>query len=153
MRLLSQGAQYAISAIIALSKSTDGNAISASELAKTLNCPAAYLSQILAKLKEPGIIISMRGLKGGVYLAKPLNEIVLFDVIEAIDGTQFFTQCFLGIEGCGHIEPCPFHEFWATKRTNIEEWLRSTSFEQVDKSMTQDWFEQTLQFTRGMPGS
>ncbi len=151
MKLLSQGAQYAICAIIALSKSSKDSAISASELARSLNCPAAYLSQILAKLKEPGILISMRGLRGGVYLAKPLNDIVLFDVVQAIDGTNFFTQCFLGIDGCGHIEPCPFHEFWSNERTQIEDWLRSTTFDQVDKIMTQKWFDERLQFNSGIP--
>ena len=57
MKFISQGTQYAISAIIAISKHPS-DIISAAELAKSLNCPAAYLSQILAKLKTPGILKS-----------------------------------------------------------------------------------------------
>ena len=103
MKLASQGAQYAISAIIAISKHKN-DVISASELSHSLNCPAAYLSQILAKLKAPGILKSQRGLNGGVYLAKALEDISVYDVIAAIDGETFFSTCFMGIEGCGHIE-------------------------------------------------
>jgi Rrf2 family protein len=152
MKLISQGAQYAISAIIAISKYTgDGDAISASELSKSLNCPTAYLSQILAKLKNPGILQSRRGLNGGVFLSKPISDITMMDVIAAIDGTEFFDKCFMGIEGCGHIEPCPFHEFWAVERKKIEQWLIDTTFEQIDKSMSQKWFNLRLQFSNGVP--
>ncbi|WP_020402629.1 RrF2 family transcriptional regulator [Gracilimonas tropica] len=151
MRLISQGAQYAISAIIAISKHTEDGAVSASFLSKSLNCPTAYLSQVLAKLKEPGILKSQRGLNGGVYLAKPVNQVTMMDVIAAIDGTEFFDKCFMGIEGCGNIEPCPFHEFWSVERKKIEKWLRETTFEQVDQKMTQKWFDLRLQFSNGGP--
>lgn len=89
MKLVSQGAQYAISAIIALSKKEYGKAVSAADLAKALDCPAAYLSQLLSKLKKPGILKSQRGLNGGVLLAKPVKEISIYDVIVAIDGDSF----------------------------------------------------------------
>lgn len=151
MRLISQGAQYAISAIIAISKDAQDGAVSASYLSKSLNCPTAYLSQILAKLKEPGILKSQRGLNGGVYLAKPVSEISMMDVIAAIDGTEFFDKCFMGIEGCGNIEPCPFHEFWSVERKKIEKWLTQTTFEQVDQKMTQTWFDLRLQFSNSVP--
>lgn len=147
MKLLSQGAQYAISAIIALSKQPKGRTISAADLAKPLNCPAAYLSQILSKLKPSGIIKSQRGLKGGVYLAREPKDISLLEVIDAIDGTDFFKNCFLGIEGCGHIEPCPFHEFWSLERTKIQEWLSGTTFAEVEEAMSETWFDLRLQFS------
>ncbi|MEQ9309942.1 MAG: Rrf2 family transcriptional regulator [Balneolaceae bacterium] len=148
MKLVSQGAQYAISAIIAISKHPN-DVISASELSRSLSCPAAYLSQILAKLKNPGILKSQRGLNGGVYLAKALNDISVYDVIAAIDGETFFSSCFMGIDGCGHIEPCPFHEFWASKRTEIKVWLQSTTFSDVESIMTQAWFTERLSFFNG----
>jgi len=97
MKLVSQGAQYAISAVIALSKREQGKAVSASELAKTLDCPAAYLSQLLSKLKKPGILKSQRGLNGGVLLAKPVDKITVYEVIVAIDGSEFFTSCFMNM--------------------------------------------------------
>lgn len=148
MKFISQGTQYAISAIIAISKHPS-DIISAAELARSLQCPAAYLSQILAKLKPPGILNSQRGLKGGVYLTKALHNISIYEVIAAIDGEVFFSSCFMGIQGCGNIEPCPFHTFWATERDKIKEWLQETTFENVDANMTQAWFEQRLSFVTG----
>lgn len=147
MKLLSQGSQYAISAIIALSKQPKGRTISAADLAKPLNCPAAYLSQILSKLKPAGIIKSQRGLKGGVYLGRAPEDISLLEVIDAIDGTDFFENCFLGIKGCGYIEPCPFHEFWTLERTKIQNWLNGTTFAEVEDAMSDTWFDLRLQFS------
>ena len=147
MKLVSQGAQYSISAIIALSKKEHGKAVSASELARTLDCPAAYLSQLLAKLKKPGILKSQRGLNGGVLLAKPVKDITVYEVIVAIDGDTFFKNCFMGIEGCGHIEPCPFHYFWSSQREKIKKWLMDTNFEDAEKAMSKAWFDQQLNFT------
>ncbi|NET35397.1 MAG: Rrf2 family transcriptional regulator [Cyanothece sp. SIO1E1] len=149
MKLVSQGAQYAISAIIAISKHHN-DVISASELSRNLNCPAAYLSQILSKLKSPGILGSQRGLNGGVYLSRPLKDISIYDVVAAIDGDAFFTTCFMGIEGCGHIEPCPFHYFWSEQRENIKQWLMDTNFDDAEKLMSQAWFDERLTFANGI---
>lgn len=146
MRLISQGAQYAVSAVIALSKLPEATTVSASALAKPLNCPAAYLSQILSKLKPSGILKSQRGLNGGVMLTRQPSDISLMEVIEAIDGNEFFENCFLGIEGCGHIEPCPFHNFWSKEREKIKDWLTKTTFHDCEKAMSQVWFDMRLQF-------
>lgn len=150
MRLISQGAQYAISAIIAISKCEENRAVSATVLSKSLNCPTAYLSQILAKLKEPGILHSQRGMKGGVFLAKPIDQITMMDVIGAIDGDEFFQRCFMGIDGCGEVEPCPFHKFWSDERTKIQQWLEATTFSEIDEEMSEAWFNERLQFSSGV---
>lgn len=147
MKLISQGAQYAISAVIALSKQPEGVTVSAADLAKPLNCPAAYLSQLLSKLKPSGILKSRRGLNGGVFLARLPEHITLMEVIDAIDGTDFFKRCFLGIEGCGQIEPCPFHEFWSKERIKIQQWLEETTFAEVEQAMSDSWFDLRLQFS------
>lgn len=147
MKLISQGAQYAISAVIALSKQPEGVTVSAADLAKPLNCPAAYLSQLLSKLKPSGILKSRRGLNGGVFLARLPEHITLMEVIDAIDSTDFFKRCFLGIEGCGEIEPCPFHEFWSKERTKIQQWLEETTFAEVEQAMSDSWFDLRLQFS------
>ncbi len=148
MKLLSQGAQYAISAVIALAKQPEGTTVSAAALAEPLNCPPAYLSQLLSKLKPAGILKSQRGLNGGVYLARPAKDIALIEVIESIDGTDFFESCFLGIKGCGHIEPCPFHEFWSNERQRIQDWLTNTNFADCEAAMSQAWFDLRLQFDK-----
>lgn len=148
MQLLSQGAQYAVSAIISLSRQPDGAVVSAADLAQPLNCPPAYLSQILSKLKPSGILKSQRGSKGGVTLNRSPDEISLLEVVEAVDGDEFFDSCFLGIKGCGEIEPCPFHEIWSNYREQIRVWMKNTNFAGLDENMSDEWFDLRLKFER-----
>lgn len=148
MQLLSQGAQYTISAIIALAREEPGKAVSAGDLARPLNCPSAYLSQTLARLVPHGILDTRRGLNGGVFLLKKPNEIKLIDIVAAIDGTDFFDKCILGIPGCGSIEPCPFHEEWTSMREEIKTWLTKTTVADATADMTEEWFNERLKFER-----
>ena len=146
MKPISQGAQYAISAVIALAKLPEGTTVSAADLAEPLHCPPAYLSQLLSRLKPAGIITSHRGYHGGVCLARKPDQISIMDVVSVIDGMELFENCFLGIEGCGEVEPCPFHDFWSAQRQTIEEWLTETTFADCEKQMTQKWFDLRLNY-------
>lgn len=146
MQFLSQASQYAISAIMSLAREHEGVAIPAAELARPIHCPAAYLSQTLAKLIPCGIIGSKRGLNGGVTLARDPNDIYLYDIVSCLDGDQIFKSCLLGIEGCGDIEPCPFHDFWSRERDAIQAYFQTTSISQAINGTSDEWFTENLRF-------
>lgn len=48
--------------------------------------PERFLLQVLRTLVNEGLLTSTRGVDGGYRLAKPLSQITLLDVVEAIDG-------------------------------------------------------------------
>lgn len=47
--------------------------------------PDRYLLQILRTLTKAGLIISRRGVQGGYTLAKPANQITIWDVQNAVN--------------------------------------------------------------------
>jgi Rrf2 family protein len=55
-------------------------------LAKTEAVPASFLAQILGKLRTHGLIVSRRGNQGGFTLARPAEEISLYDILIAVEG-------------------------------------------------------------------
>lgn len=55
-------------------------------LARTEAVPANFLAQILGQLREAGLITSRRGVQGGYALARPPEQISLYDIMKAIDG-------------------------------------------------------------------
>ena len=55
-------------------------------LARTEAVPANFLAQILLKLRDHGLITSRRGNHGGYTLARPPEEISLYDVLMAVEG-------------------------------------------------------------------
>ena len=62
-------------------------------LAKTESVPANFLAQILGKLRAGGLITSRRGNLGGYMLARPPEDITLYDIMLATEG-----EC-LGLSG------------------------------------------------------
>jgi Rrf2 family protein len=48
--------------------------------------PERFLLQVLRTLVNEGLLKSTRGVDGGYRLAKPLSQITLLEIVEAIDG-------------------------------------------------------------------
>ena len=55
-------------------------------LAETEAVPANFLAQILLSLRDHGLISSRRGNRGGYVLARPPEEISLYDILMAVEG-------------------------------------------------------------------
>lgn len=62
-------------------------------LARTESVPANFLAQILGRLRAGGLITSRRGNLGGFKLARPPEDITLYDIMMAAEG-----EC-LGLSG------------------------------------------------------
>lgn len=74
---------------------------------------------------------SYTGPKGGIRLSNKGKKATLLDVVLAIDGPRLFTQCALGLPGCGVEKPCPLHDSWAVTRESIKEMLQRTDIEHL----------------------
>jgi len=55
-------------------------------LAKVEAVPANFLAQILSELRNGGLITSRRGNQGGYALARPPDQISLYDIVTVIEG-------------------------------------------------------------------
>jgi Rrf2 family cysteine metabolism transcriptional repressor len=83
---ISAKAQYACLAVIELAQSrSEGAPRRVREIAKAQGIPAAYLIQILLRLKAAGLVQSARGPIGGYQLARSPSEISVGEVIDAIE--------------------------------------------------------------------
>ena len=55
--------------------------------------PHPFAYKILKKLEHAGIVNSYRGAVGGYQLAKTLDNITLFDIVNAVDEHLFLNEC------------------------------------------------------------
>ncbi|MBX7156699.1 MAG: Rrf2 family transcriptional regulator [Bacteriodetes bacterium] len=117
--MLSKTCTYGLQAAIYIAAQPKGQLVSIQTIAENLNISYHFLTKVLQQLTAAGIMTSQRGVNGGVMLAKPAEEITLFDVVSTIDGSDLFTQCMLGLPGCGTAEPCPVHDQWNKLRNQI----------------------------------
>ena len=56
------------------------------QLSRAEAVPANFLAQILIKLRDHGLITSRRGNHGGYTLARPPEDISLYDILLAVEG-------------------------------------------------------------------
>lgn len=82
---VSAKADYAIRAAVELAAAGD-RPLKGEAIANAQRIPPNFLENILADLRNSGIVASRRGAEGGYWLAKPANEVSLADVIRAVDG-------------------------------------------------------------------
>jgi Rrf2 family protein len=82
---VSAKADYAIRAAVELAAAGPGP-VKGDRIATAQAIPPNFLENILADLRNAGLIVSKRGAEGGYWLARPADEITLADVIRAVDG-------------------------------------------------------------------
>jgi Rrf2 family protein len=125
--LLSKSCVYGLRAALYLASGNNGEYVSIGNMSERLDISFHFLTKILQQLTAADLMESHKGPNGGVKLAKPGSEISLIDVVIAIDGAELFTECVLGLPGCGVEKPCPLHDTWAETRDSIREMLENTT--------------------------
>jgi Rrf2 family protein len=83
---VSAKADYAVRAAVELAATGDGGPVKGDRIAAAQQIPSNFLENILADLRNAGLVASRRGAEGGYWLARPAAEISLADVIRAVDG-------------------------------------------------------------------
>jgi Rrf2 family protein len=78
-------ADYAVRAVLELA-TADGVLVKADRIAEAQAIPRHFLDNILTDLRRAGIVATHRGADGGSRLARPAKEIMLADVMRAIEG-------------------------------------------------------------------
>ncbi len=124
--LLSKACIYGLRASLFLASNQDGEYVSIRQMSDRLNISFHFLTKVLQQLTSAGLMESYKGPNGGVRLTKSGSEVSLSEIVVAIDGPDLFTECALGLPGCGTEKPCPLHEKWALTRDGIREMLEKT---------------------------
>jgi Rrf2 family protein len=124
--MLSQASAYAISALGYVS-SHEGQPTLIKEAAEACNAPAAYLAKIVNLLSHEKLVRTQRGAGGGVLLARPADEISLFEVCEALEDDILKPRCMLGNVPCADDRACPAHRVCRTTRSQIVRFLKRTT--------------------------
>ncbi len=132
--ILSKTCIYGIQAAIYIASENEAKYVSINVVAEKLHLSFHFLTKVLQQFTSAGLMTSYRGPKGGVALAKDSKDITLYDMIASIDGTEIFTECMLGLPGCGHAEPCPAHDHWVEVRQKFTMIAKKVTLQQLGKN-------------------
>ena len=86
MSLLSTKGMYGLSAMYQLFLSKSNKPLQIKEISARAEIPQNYLEQLLILLRQAGLVSSVRGAYGGYLLAKNAEDILIKDILIALEG-------------------------------------------------------------------
>ncbi|MEP1085270.1 MAG: Rrf2 family transcriptional regulator [Algoriphagus sp.] len=127
--MFSKACEYAIKAIIYIaSQSMQGRRVKIGEVVEHIDSPEAFTAKIVGALVKENIVQSVTGPYGGFYIDRHrMDQIMMIDIVSAIDGDSIFNGCGLGLKECDDEQPCPMHNKFVQIRADLKSMLNSTS--------------------------
>jgi len=113
--MISNTCKYGIRAILYIAINSDGGKkIGIKKISEDLDLPGPFLGKIMQTLAKSKILFSVKGPHGGFSLARPAQDISLYDIVKIIDGDDVFHECLIGVKICEnnpeYMDLCPFME-------------------------------------------
>jgi len=130
---ITRQADYALRAMLYLAKMDPTQRSATSQIAEIQQIPPSFLAKIISQLSIAGLIHTSRGARGGVSLARPIEDVSLLDVVEAIDGPISLNECTHNQESCPFGEECPIHPVWCEAQKELVDKLKNTRFSDLIK--------------------
>jgi Rrf2 family protein len=119
---------------------TGGAPVAARELADTEKLPADYVEQILLRLRRAGLVESVRGAKGGYFLAGDPSAISVRDVMTAAEHQTFELNCAshpVDAERCSPGTTCSIRPVWHALQQRVDDLLAGISLADLMKEEAQ----------------
>jgi len=97
------------------------------KIAKARKIPHKYLEKLFRRLRMAGIVVSVKGRKGGYKLSRDPSKISTKDIIKAVDGRTNIHSCNdrKTEKLCEFVDQCSFKDFWNSFNTHINDFLDS----------------------------
>jgi Rrf2 family iron-sulfur cluster assembly transcriptional regulator len=129
MRLTTKG-RFAVTAMIDLALRQHSGPVTLAGIADRQKISLSYLEQLFGKLRRNQLVASVRGPGGGYCLAKPMTQMSVADIIQAVDETLDATQCG-GRGDCHDDHPCMTHNLWTSLNQKMFDYLRSVTLQEL----------------------
>ncbi|PLT34600.1 cysteine metabolism transcriptional regulator CymR [Bacillus sp. V5-8f] len=135
MKISTKG-RYGLTIMIELAKKHGEGPTSLKTIAQTHDLSEHYLEQLIAPLRNAGLVKSIRGAYGGYILAKEPEKITSGDIIRVLEGP------ISPVEGIEDEEPVK-RQLWIRIRDAVKDVLDNTTLEDLanykDTGVTEDY--------------
>ncbi len=101
--------EYGLRCLLQLAYLPDGESLTLAQIAEREGISVANAGKLLWLLSKAGLVLSMRGNRGGYMLARPASEVRLSEVIKVLDGDLVEEHCksYTGVmDVCVHTGDC-----------------------------------------------
>ncbi|HPM75720.1 MAG TPA: Rrf2 family transcriptional regulator [bacterium] len=126
--MLTQTANYAVRAMGFIAREGKKSPVLSKTIAHEMDIPQNFLSKILHRLVQVGLIASARGTHGGFTLTRSAKEITLAEVVTPFVNLDDYRHCFLGRKCDGG---CRLHKKWLPVQRGFLALLEETTIDQL----------------------
>jgi FeS assembly SUF system regulator len=118
-------------ATVILASLAGGSLTSAAEIADRTHIGLPTVSKLLKELQHAGLVLSVRGARGGYQLARPAASINAAQIIDAVEGPVALTECAGGAGNCDIESTCLVGNGWQRISRAIRRALVDVSLEEL----------------------
>ena len=108
--IISTKGRYGVRAMFALALNSQKGPVSIKNISESQSISETYLEQIFAKLRQGGLVTSIRGAGGGYQLARAPKEITVGEILKILEGPLAPAECV--IDACENAEACQTQSIW-----------------------------------------
>ncbi len=135
MKISTKG-RYATRALLDLALNGGQSPVMLKDISARQGLPLRYLEQIVTSLVAARLIVSARGPKGGIRLARGPVDISLLDIIEVLEGPVAPVKCVEDPCSCTRSSSCVTRDVWDELAQAMRSVLKSTTLQDlVDRQM------------------
>ncbi|MEW5784735.1 MAG: Rrf2 family transcriptional regulator [Bacillota bacterium] len=130
---LSTKARYALRAMLELASHYGKGSLQLKEIARRQEISEKYLEQIMYPLRVKGFVYTQKGSQGGFFLAKPPEEITVYDIADTMEDSLCPVACVNKTGDCKRLHHCALHDVWANLNNTIVSELKSLKLSDLAK--------------------
>lgn len=131
MLQLTMTGEYTVRAMLYLAAQPRDTVVQIYDVAQQAEIPENFLRKIVQLLTKSDLVLSHRGVGGGIELARPAEEITLLDVLEAAEGKLALNKCLIRPGWCYRDAWCAVHLVWSEVQEQMKEILRRRSIAEL----------------------
>ena len=130
--MLSKKTKYGLKALTYIARASKECPVQISEISKNEHIPHKFLESILLTLRKSGFLGSKKGKKGGYYLLKKPEDILMTDVLRILEGPIAMVPCvslnfYEKCDDCEDEFACSVHKLMIQVRDSTLNVLRNNT--------------------------
>lgn len=130
MKLTTKG-RYGLKAATELARNYGDAPVSVRSLAQRQGISEQYLEQIFKLLRKGDLVQSIRGAQGGYVLSRAPEEIMVGEIIRALEGSMAPVECVLEGNTCKNAQGCAENMLYRKINEAIDGVIDSVSLQQM----------------------
>lgn len=123
--------RYALRVLMDVAQSEGKSPRSIGHVAEAQSISEKFVSRIVIPLRRAGLLATVRGVNGGLRLARFPDKITLLDIVEAMDGPLALVHCLSRPGVCPKQGKCAAENAWGAANEALAASLRGITLADV----------------------